>query len=81
MSPLASGCFYWFYTTNLQANPVFRPSDSLQRDLQINLRLLRLISKGPSPGSSDWPQRDPSMGTDQNNTDLHKEAISSNLSA
>ena len=33
MSPLVSGHFYWFYRTDLQANPVFRPSDRPQRDL------------------------------------------------
>lgn len=30
-----------------------RPSNRSQIDLQINLRLLRLVSKRPSPGSSD----------------------------
>ena len=58
---------------------VFGPLNRPQRDLQINLRqVLKLVSKRPSPGSSDRPWLDPSIGLDQS-TDLHQETWSSDL--
>lgn len=62
ISALALGHFYWFHATGPQANPVFRPSNRPQRYLQINLRLLRLVSKRLSPGSSDPPLMRPFDG-------------------
>lgn len=70
MSAVASSHFCWFCATAPQAHPVFR----LQRDLQINYRFLRLISKRLSPGSSDRRQRDSSVSVDQS-TGLHQEAL------